>query len=162
MEKKCYHAIRGMVFRNFLRHNLFLRRTPTGQKRRFSVFLAHLGPLALREIPGPGKRENTISRCQQHFLGGKPGRPKNSFSKFRNLFTFCAGRSPTGRKSRNAGFIVHFSLGQPSGRKTEKCNLPVPGALLGGTCGHPTDFSSKFRIFFTFRVSADRTATGGK
>ena len=80
----------------------------------------------------------------------------------RNLFTFYVlpDQTPTGGKSQNTGILGHFGLRRPlaawrnpgAGPKTEKCNSPVLGALLGGESGRPKSFSPKVRnlLHFTF------------
>ena len=57
----------GIVVRNFLTFTVLTDRSPTGGKTRSTRILGHFGlggPLALREIAGPGrKRKIAISRC---------------------------------------------------------------------------------------------------
>ena len=70
-----------------------------------------------------------------------------------HFFTFyvLADCTPTGRKSRNNGFLFYFGLWHlNSGRKKEKLNFPVLGALLVGKSGRPKSFSPKLRNFYFF------------
>ena len=91
--------------------------------------MAHLGPLALREFPGPGgTHEFTGARGT---LWGEVRPPESS--KLRNCFAFhvLADRTPTGQKSRNTVFFsplwprTAFGTWRNSGQKTEKQNFPV-------------------------------------
>ena len=81
-----------------------------------------------------------------------------------------AGPDPHVREIAKCGYFRPFwprtALGTwrnpGAGPKTEKCNFPVLGALLGGKSGRPKSFSPKVRNFFALYVLADRTPTGGK
>ena len=96
-----------MVVRNFFTVYLLPNQT-----------LGHFGlgrPLALREIPGLGrKRRNAIYGARGTF--GETIPPPQIFSpNVRNFLTFyvLADRTPMGGKSRNTGFLGHFGLGRP-------------------------------------------------
>ena len=85
----------------------------------------------------------------------------------RNFCTFCVStdRTPTGGEIAKSGCFSPFwpraALGT-SGPKTEKCNFPELGTLLGGKSIGPKSFSLKLRNVFTSCVLADRTPRGGK
>ena len=129
-----------MVVRNFFTFYLLADRTPMGGKSQNMGVLGHFGlgrPLALREIPGLGrKRKKCNFLVLGALLGGKSGRPKSFSPKVRNFFTCCvlADRTPTAGKSRNTGILGHFGLGRPlalreipgpSGKKKEIKTHPL-------------------------------------
>ena len=160
-----------MVVRNFLTVYVLTDRTPTDRKSQNMGGLGYFGlgrPLALKEIPGPGRnRRNTISWCY-----GSQNGEKKCYHAIRDgcpqFFYILGFERPRGGKSQNTDFPGPVGLGQPlgtwrnSGPKTDKRNFPELGALLGGKSIRPKSFSQKVRNFFTFCVSADRTPTGGK
>ena len=112
-----------MVFRNFLRDNFFFCQTPRWALR---VIYQVFGPVW---AAGPGsEREKHDFPELGALLGKKYVYPKGFSPNLRNFFIFCVftERTPTGGKSRNAGLLGSFGLGQPLGTwrnygpKTEK------------------------------------------
>ena len=166
IEKK----VSGMVVRNFFTFQVLADRTPRGGKSQNTGILGHFGLWHLmksRARAENGKKRNFPAL-------GIPKSKNNVTTLTRivvcNFFTLCVStdRTPRGGKSENIGFLGPFGLGQPlgtegnSGPKTEKCNFPELGALLGGKSVRPTSFSTKLRTFLTICGLADRTPTGGK
>ena len=74
--KKNVTTLSGMVVRNFFTLPVLHHRALRGRNSQNTSIFGHFGlgrPLALREIPGLGrKRKNTISRSQAHFWGKIP------------------------------------------------------------------------------------------
>ena len=101
-----------MVFRNFVRDNLFFARTPTGQKRWFSGILARFG------LGHEEKFRDWAENTKMQFPGAR-GTFGGKFQKFLPeialffIFYVLADRTPRGGKSRNTGFLGHCGLGQP-------------------------------------------------
>ena len=68
--------------------------------------------MALKKIPNPQKRNFLVLWVQKR---EKKRHTTLSGMVVRNFFTFSvlANRTPTGRKTRNMGFLGHFGLGRP-------------------------------------------------
>ena len=104
-----------MVFRNFFTFYILPDRTPTGGKSQNTGVLCLKRPLALREIPGPGRKwkKNNFP------VLGVPKRKKKvttlSGMVVRNILTFyvLANWTPTGVKTQNMGFSGYLDLGRP-------------------------------------------------
>ena len=131
-----------MGFRNFVTFYVLVDRTPTGGKPRSmgGGVLGHLGLgwlLAVREIPGPGRKHNFP--VLGALLGKNSGRPQSFSPKVRNFFTFSvlADRTPTGGTSRNSGGLGHLGLGRPLARTTRSWNPCKGSALCLGRPLHP-------------------------
>ena len=114
--KKCYHAIWD-GFPQFAWERFFFGWTPTGRKWQVSGGLAHFGPLALREIPGPDGKT-----LRYHFpvLGARLSEKNGTtLSRMvsRNFLGFFFGRTPTGLNSDPVGLWPIF--GRAENTKTQ-------------------------------------------
>ena len=145
----------GMLEPQVLVRNLFTLcvlndRTPRGGKSQKTGFL---GPLRLWHLE---KSRARAENGKTQFPGARgPKIEKNvttlSGLVVRYFFTFCilTHRTPRGGKSQTTGVLGPFGLGQRlgiwrnSGPKTEKCNFPELGALLGGKSIRPKRFLPK-------------------
>ena len=108
-----------MVFRNFLTFYALANWTPTGGESQNVGFLGHFspgGPLALREIPGPGRNQKT------HFPGARG--PETEQKSYHAIRDGCP----------QLFYTLHFGRPDPQGREIAKygdCRPFWPGTAFG-------------------------------
>ena len=112
-------TLSGMVVRNFFTFHVLPDRIPTGGILQNTGIFGHFGPgqpLALREIPGLGRKwKKQFPGARGTFFGGKSGRPKIFSPKVRNFFQILrfGQRAPHGREIAKYGGFRLCGLGRP-------------------------------------------------